>query len=85
MLLETITVAVLSVTSIDTQTLERYYWDCDTAYMQEQLSGQDVNTCLSVTEELKTRLSLRGIEFMNYWHKHKTGEWLKRGYKDNKY
>ena len=84
MLLAAVLVAVLQVDTVDTQTLERYYWDCDTAFMQGTMGGQDLNSCLTITEELKTRLTLQGIEFMNYWQEHKTSEWLKRGYKNNK-
>ena len=80
MLLEAILVAVLTVDTLDTQQLEQYYWDCDTAYMQQQLSGQDLNSCLAITEEFQQRrFKMDRGEFMQYWNDRKWEEWAKRG------
>ena len=70
----------LSVSNMSDADLETYYWDCDTAYMQQQLSGQDVNTCLSVTEEFQKRqFNMDRTRFMQYWNDRKQEEWAKRG------
>ena len=80
MLLETILVAVLTVDTLSTQQLETYYWDCDTAYMQGTLGGQDLNSCLSITEEFQQRrFNNDRTKFMQYWNERKQLEWEKRG------
>ena len=75
-----ITVA-LSLNIVDTDTLVQWYWDCDTAYMQETLSGQDLNTCLGVTRELQRRLfNNRRDDFQQWWELNHRNQWLNRGY-----
>jgi len=81
MLLATVLVAALSVNTLDTQTLEQYYWDCDTAYMQQRLSGQDMNTCLTVTREfILQRFDNDMTKFWDYWARQRVTEWRQRGY-----
>jgi len=81
MLLETILVAVLSISDINTDSLEQYYWDCDTAYMKQQLGGQDMNSCLAITDEfIKRKFNGNMNDFYDYWRKNRTKEWNKRDY-----
>ena len=81
MLNSLIVTAALSLNILDTDTLVQWYWDCDTAYMQEQLSGQDLNSCLSVTEELQRRLFNNSrSDFMQWWEQNHRNQWLNRGY-----
>jgi len=74
----------LSVTAMDYEDLERYYWDCDTKYMLKTMSGQDYNSCMSITEEFKKHFTPDG--FVRYWNANKHKQWASRGYKplDNK-
>lgn len=70
-----------AVTEVPTKQLERYYWDCDTMFMQERLSGSDLHSCLAITEELQSRLfKNNSLRFKQYWDKNKLHEWNKRGY-----
>ena len=41
----------LSVSDMSNTDLEKYYWDCDTSFMQGSLGGQDMNSCLQITEQ----------------------------------
>ena len=75
-----ITVA-LSLNLVDNDTLTQWYWDCDTQYMQQQLSGQDLNTCLAVTEELQRRLFNNDkSQFWQWWEQNHQNQWRNRGY-----
>ena len=75
-----ITVA-LSLNLVDNDTLTQWYWDCDTQYMQQQLSGQDLNTCLAVTEELQRRLFDNDRQlFWQWWEQNHRNQWRNRGY-----
>ncbi len=81
MLAATILVAALTVESLSTQDLERYYWDCDTAFMKGEMGGQDMNSCLAVTEELQSRLFNNDRQrFMHWWRTYNLPEWYKRGF-----
>lgn len=61
--------------------LEQSYWDCDTAFMRGDMGGQDLNSCLTVTEEFQSRVfgGDQGL-FMQYWRRENLTEWYKRGY-----
>jgi hypothetical protein len=73
--------AALTLNIVDDATLTRWYWDCDTAYMQQQLSGQDLNTCLSVTTELQQRLFHNNRDdFMQWWEQNHRDQWYNRGH-----
>ena len=75
-----VTVA-LSLNLVDNDTLTQWYWDCDTQYMQQQLSGQDLNTCLAVTEELQHRLFNNDkSQFWQWWEQNHRNQWRNRGY-----
>ena len=81
MLNSLIVTAALSLNLVDTAALTGWYWDCDTAYMQVTLSGQDLNSCLSVTEELQRRLfNNNRSDFMQWWEQNHRNQWLNRGY-----
>jgi hypothetical protein len=59
--------------------LEKYYWDCDTAFMQGRLDGQDTWSCLAVTEQFQKHFVTRD-DFMIYWHNNRMQQWGSRGY-----
>ena len=81
MLLETILVAALSSTDINTDSLERYYWDCDTLYMKQELGGQDMNTCLTLTRRfIQDRFDNDMQLFWDYWARNRLTQWRQRGY-----
>lgn len=83
MILETILVALLSVENLSNFELEKYYWDCDTTYMKQELNGQDFNSCLSITEMFIFKIFNNDKDlFMQYWYKNHNTEWNKRGYID---
>ena len=70
-----------SVASMTPAQLESYYWDCDTAFMKQQLSGQDLNSCLSITQQfLETVFENNKDKFWLYWDNTRQTEWVKRGY-----
>lgn len=78
-----IVAAALTLNLVSDQRLEEWYWDCDTAYMQQQLSGQDFNSCLSVTEELQRRLFNNDKSlFWQWWELNRRHQWLNRGYSE---
>ena len=81
MLNSLIITAALTLNIVDNDTLVQWYWDCDTAYMQETLSGQDLNTCLGVTRELQQRMFNNSKEdFQQWWELNHRDQWLNRGY-----
>jgi hypothetical protein len=81
MLNSLIITAALTLNIVDTDTLTQWYWDCDTAYMKHELSGQDLNTCLGVTRELQQRMFNNSKEdFQQWWELNHRDQWLNRGY-----
>ena len=68
----------LNATAIDYEDLGKYYWDCDTKYMLQTMSGQDLNSCISITEEFKKHFTPDG--FVRYWNANKQKQWAVRGY-----
>jgi hypothetical protein len=81
MLLEMLLTVALSVETLSTTELEKYYWDCDTAFMKGEMGGQDMNSCLAVTEELQARVFNNDRkEFMKWWRTYNLPEWYKRGF-----
>lgn len=86
MLLETAFVLVMSVEALSAQELEKYYWDCDTAFMKGEMGGQDMNSCLSVTDEFQARVFNNDKKaFTFYWNKNKNREWERRGFVSKKH
>jgi hypothetical protein len=83
MLLETVilTVALNSPKDLSTSELVRYYWDCDTSFMKDELHPNDVLGCIAITDELKNR-KWNGSqeEFLKWWKENRHREWYKRGY-----
>ena len=65
-----------------TDTLKELYWDCDTLYMQQQMSGEDLARCLSITYSLQDRFPTPA-EFYLWWEKNRRHEWQKRGYREH--
>ena len=71
----------LSVSDISNTDLEKYYWDCDTSFMQGSLGGQDMNSCLQITEQFqKLMFNSDRDAFMDYWNRNKNTQWERRGY-----
>ena len=70
-----------SVASMTPAQLESYYWDCDTAFMKNQLSGQDLNSCLSITDRfIETVFFNNRTQFLQYWDLNRDQQWAKRGF-----
>jgi hypothetical protein len=59
--------------------LEQLYWDCDTLFMKGDLGGQDMMSCLAVTEEFQRHFPDRET-FMRYWEVNRRLQWDQRGY-----
>lgn len=73
--------AALNPNQVPLRELESYYWDCDTLFMKGEMSGQDVWSCLAITESFQARRFMNNKpQFHEYWLKHKNQEWLRRGY-----
>lgn len=71
----------LSVSDMSNTDLEKYYWDCDTSFMQGSLGGQDMNSCLQITEQFqKLMFNSDRDAFMDYWNRNKNTQWERRGY-----
>lgn len=80
-MLKTFILAVaLNASELSYQELEKYYWDCDTAFMKGELGGQDMWSCLSVTEQFQTQFDSRD-DFLIYWHENKFQQWENRGFR----
>lgn len=67
----------LNAADLNYTELERYYWDCDTAFMKGEMGGQDLNSCLSVTDEFQKHFKTRD-HFMMYWHEYRLQQWADR-------
>ncbi len=71
----------LSVSDMSNTDLEKYYWDCDTSFMQGSLGGQDMNSCLQITEQFQILMFNSDRDaFMDYWNRNKNTQWERRGY-----
>ena len=71
--------AALTLQDLPRDVIESFYWDCDTMFMKGELSGQDMYTCLQITEEFQKTFKSKE-EFTQYWNKSKTEQWQRRGY-----
>ena len=82
MLVELALVAAMTVENLSVKELTNYYWDCDTEFMKGELGGQDLLSCLAVTEELQRRVfnDDRSL-FLKYWRRENLTEWYKRGFR----
>jgi hypothetical protein len=86
MLLEIALTVALSVETLSTAELEKYYWDCDTAFMKGEMGGQDMNSCLAVTEQFQAQVFNNDKKaFTLYWNKNKNREWERRGFVSKKH
>lgn len=74
--------AAIQVETLTFQELETYYWDCDTAFMKGEMGGQDLNSCLTITEEFQKHFKDRTV-FNQYWNAQKRSQWARRGYRPN--
>lgn len=80
MIIQTIFISVaLNLSSLNFQELESYFWDCDAMFMKGELKGQDMMTCLSITEQFQKHFWDKWV-FNQYWNAQKKQQWLKRGY-----
>lgn len=79
-MLKTLILAVaLNVNSLTFVELETLYWDCDTAFMKGELGGEDMMSCLAITDEFQKHFWDKWV-FTQYWNNQKKSQWLKRGY-----
>lgn len=69
----------LNAAKLPYRELEKYYWDCDTMFMKGEMGGQDMWSCLSITDEFQKKFKTKE-DFMIYWHEHRLRQWGSRGY-----
>lgn len=80
-MLKTLILAVaLNAAELPREELEVLYWHCDTEFMKGLLGGQDMWSCLAITEEFQRYFDSRD-DFLIYWNERKLGEWELRGYR----
>lgn len=75
-----ILVAAIGLNDLNFEVLESFYWDCDTMFMKGELGGEDMLTCLAITDEFKKRFFDKYV-FSQYWNAQKKQQWAQRGYK----
>lgn len=75
-----ILIAAISLSNYSFVELEKYYWDCDTAFMKGELGGEDTFTCLAITDEFQKHFWDKFV-FSQYWVANKKEQWARRGYK----
>jgi hypothetical protein len=70
----------LSAGDLSIPELEKYYWDCDTLFMKDEM-GPDVMSCLAITDAfIEKKFKNDQKKFKEYWNRSKIQEWRKRGY-----
>ena len=69
----------LNTQDLSYKDLERYYWDCDTAFMQGTMGGVDLNSCLAITDEFQKHFADRDA-FIRYWQSNRHTQWNRRGF-----
>jgi hypothetical protein len=74
--------AALTLNTLPFEVIESFYWDCDTMFMKGELGGDDMYTCLAITDEFKKHFSDKQ-KFLDYWKDSKFEQWNKRGYLHN--
>ena len=72
-------VAAITLAELPYEVLESFYWDCDTMFMRGEMGGEDMYTCLSITDEFKRHFKDRDA-FKLYWEKNRQAQWQQRGY-----
>ena len=79
-----IPILVLSVTlnlsELSFDALESLYWDCDASFMKGEMGGNDMLTCLTITDEFQKHFWDKFV-FSQYWNAQKRKQWAIRGYK----
>ena len=76
----------LSVETLSSAELEKYYWDCDTAFMKGEMGGQDMNSCLAITDQFQAQVFNNDkTAFTLYWNKNKSREWERRNFVSKKH
>ena len=79
-MLKTLILAVaVNLNTMSFQELETLYWDCDTLFMKAELGGEDMMSCLAITEQFQKLFWDRWV-FTQYWNSQKKQQWLQRGY-----
>jgi hypothetical protein len=73
--------ATMTLQDLPKDVLESFYWDCDTMFMKGELGGQDMWTCLQITEEFQKTFTSKE-QFKEYWNQRKLKEWQQRGYRN---
>lgn len=73
-----LTVAV-TLQDLPREVIESFYWDCDTMFMKGELGGQDMWTCLQITEAFQKQFTTKE-DFKKYWLEEQTKQWHQRGY-----
>lgn len=76
-----LTVAV-TLQDLPKEVIESFYWDCDTMFMKGELGGQDMYTCLTITETFQKHFESKE-DFKQYWNQEKIKQWAQRGYKQD--
>jgi len=64
---------------LELKDLEKFYWDCDTMFMQEGIRPEYLQVCLDITLKFQSTFE-DNDSFMNYWNNMYREEWDKRGY-----
>jgi hypothetical protein len=71
----------LAVEELPVAALEKYYWDCDALFMKGEMGGQDVVSCLAITDQfILKKFKNDRKKFRQYWEINKHREWNHRGF-----
>jgi len=74
-------ILALNVDQLPLATLEKYYWDCDTIFMKGEMGGQDIMSCLAITDQfILKKFKNNKKKFKQYWETNKYREWESRGF-----
>ena len=71
--------AAVTLNNLPFEVIESFYWDCDTMFMKGELGGDDMYTCIAITDEFKKHFSDKQ-KFQEYWNNQKLEQWVRRGY-----
>ena len=74
-----ILVAALTLNDLPFDVLESFYWDCDTMFMKGELGGDEMFTCLTITDAFQKHFFDKFV-FSQYWNAQKKRQWAQRGY-----
>lgn len=69
----------VTLSELPKDVIESFYWDCDTMFMRGELGGQDMYTCLQITDEFQKTFTSKE-EFREYWELNRRTQWFQRGY-----